>query len=54
MTFFYDAFEITVGKKTWEPNTNLDNSQVVGNFASSVPSRANQKNKFAYVVNGNG
>ena len=42
------ALEITVGKQTWEPNTNLDYSQVVGNFTSSVPTRAKQRSKLAY------
>lgn len=45
MTVFDDALalEMTVGKETWEPNTNLDYSQVVGRFTSSVPIRAKQE-----------
>ena len=41
------ALDLTVEKQTWEPNTNLDYSQVVGSFTSSVPNRAKQKNKHA-------
>ena len=48
-TVFDDALalEMTVGKETWEPNTNLDYSQVVGSFTSSVPIRAKQRSKLA-------
>ena len=42
------ALEMTVGKETWEPNTNLDYSQVVGSFTNSVPIRAEQRSKLAY------
>ena len=50
MTVFDDALalEMTKGKETWEPNTNLDNSQVVGSFTNSVPIRAEQRSKLAY------
>lgn len=50
MTVFDDAFalEMTVGKETWEPNTNLDYSQVVGRFIISVQIRAEQRSKLAY------
>ena len=48
MTVFDDAHEMTKGKETWEPNTNLDYSQVVGSFTSSVPIRAKQRSKLAY------
>ena len=49
MTVFDDALalEMTVGKETWEPNTNLDYSQVVGRFTSSVQIRAEQRSKLA-------
>lgn len=48
-TVFDDALalEMTVGKETWEPITNLDYSQVVGSFTSSVPIRAKQRSKLA-------
>ena len=42
------ALDLTVEKQTWEPNTNLDYSQVVGSFTSSVPIRAKQRSKLAY------
>ena len=42
------ALEMTVEKETWEPNTNLDYSQVVGSFTRSVPIRAKQRSKLAY------
>ena len=48
MTVFDDAHEITKGMVTWEPNTNLDYSQVVGSFTNSVPIRAEQRSKLAY------
>lgn len=50
MTVFDDALalDLTLGKETWEPNTNLDYSQVVGSFTSSVPIRAKQRSKLAY------
>ena len=49
MTVFDDALalEKTVGKETWEPNTNLDYSPVVGSFTSSVPIRAKQRSELA-------
>jgi len=42
------ALEMTVGKKTWEPNPNLYLCQVVGNFTSSVLILAKQRSKLAY------
>ncbi len=39
---------MTVGKITWEPNTNLDNRQVVGSVTSSEPIRAKQRSKLAF------
>ena len=45
MTVFDEALalDLTLGKETWEPNTNLDYSQVVGSFTSSVQIRAEQE-----------
>ena len=45
MIIFDDALvlEMTVGKETWEPNTNLVKWQVVGSLTSSVPIRAEQE-----------
>ena len=43
MTVFDDAHEITKGMVTWEPNTNLDYCQVVGNITRSVQIRAEQE-----------
>ena len=50
MTVFDDALALDLqkGKETWEPNTNLDYSQVVGRFISSVQIRAEQRSKLAY------
>ena len=50
MTVFEDALalDLTKGMVAWEPNTNLDYSQVVGSFTSSVPIRAKQRSKLAY------
>ena len=50
MTSFDDALalERMLGKETWEPNTNLGYSQVVGSFTNSVPIRAEQRSKLAY------
>ena len=38
MKFFDDALalDFTVGKETWEPNTNLDNSQVLAMASNKV------------------
>ncbi len=49
MTVFDDALalEMTVGKKTWEPNPNLDLCQVVSSVTSSVLIRAKQRSKLA-------
>ena len=52
MTVFDDALalEMTIGKKTWEPNTNLDNSPVVGSVTISVPIRAKQRSKLIAMM----
>lgn len=51
-TVFDDAhaLEMTKREQTWEPNTNLDKSPVVGSVTISVPIRAKQRSKLVAMM----